>query len=348
MIAKGSRQFEGLAQTIDTFTTVDLTGVGLVKGLFEARQKQQGGAMCLRAAECVQETFEGNNGPALIATGFPEGAGVPETDGPVGAAMLARALFLGLGVNSVILTDENWIDCISAACRGAGVVPLPLPESGKITTLDTIRPVFVKTVPKDWQKAREISEELLQVTQPRLLVAIERPGMNQDGVYHGMSGRVLNDLTADLDYLFRKGMEMGIPFIAFGDGGNELGMGAIRDELVELLPKARDCGCPCHGGIAASTAADLLVVASVSNWAVSGVIAALALVMQNPSIFHDPALEVRSIELCTAFGAVDGVTMSPEPAVDGISAEEWRGLLTTMRGMLYRTMGVTKDWRQLE
>ena len=39
--------------------------------------------------------------------------------------------------------------------------------------------------------------------------------------------------------------------------------------------------------------------------------------------------------------------MSPEPAVDGISAEEWRGLLRTMRGMVYRTMGVTKDWRQL-
>ena len=348
MIANNSKRFKALAQTIDTYTAMDLTGVGLVKGLFEARQKHQGGAMCVGAAECIRKTFEGNDGPALIATGFPEGAGIPETDGPVGAAMLARALFLGLGVNSVILTDENWVDCVSAACRGAGMVPLPFPESGKITTLDAIRPVFVKTVPKDWQKDREISEELLQVTQPNLLFAIERPGKNKEGVYHGMSGRVLNDLTADLDYLFRKGMEMGIPFIAFGDGGNELGMGVIQDELVELLPQARDCGCPCHGGIAASTAADILVVASVSNWAVSGVIAALTLVMQNPSIFHDPALEVRSIELCTAFGAVDGMTMSPEPAVDGISAEEWRGLLTAMRGMVYRAMGVIKDWRQLK
>ena len=348
MIAKGSRRFEALAQKIDTFTTMDLTGVGLVKGLFEARQAHQSAPMCVQAAECIRETFEGNNGPALIATGFPEGAGVPETDGPVGAAMLARALLLGLGVNSVILTDENWLDPVKGACRGAGIAPLPFPESGKITTLDAIRPVFVKTVPKDWQAAREISEELLQVTQPKMLFAIERPGMNVEGVYHGMSGRVLDDLTAELDTLFRRGMEMGIPFIAFGDGGNELGMGVIEDELPELLPQARDCGCPCHGGIGASTAADMLVVASVSNWAVSGVIAALTLVTGNPAIFHDPALEVRSIELCTAFGAVDGMTMSPEAAVDGIPAEEWRGLLTAMRGIVYRTMGVIQDWRQLK
>ena len=57
MIQKGSRQFETLAQAIDAFTTMDLTGVGLVNGLFEARQKHQSGPMCVQAAEHIQKIF---------------------------------------------------------------------------------------------------------------------------------------------------------------------------------------------------------------------------------------------------------------------------------------------------
>ncbi|MBN2456263.1 MAG: DUF4392 domain-containing protein [Sedimentisphaerales bacterium] len=348
MLEKKDKQFKALALTIDTFTTLDLTGVGLVGELFKARLKHQKGPMCTRAAEMIAKRFENNDGPALIATGFPEGGGIPETDGPVGASMLARALFLGLGVNSVIVTDEDWLDCVKGACRGAGMVPLMLPVSGKVSKIEYLRPVFIKTVPKDWNKTRDISVELLETTKPRLMFAIERAGMNKHGVYHSMSGRVLNDLTTDLDYLFRKGQEIGIPFIGFGDGGNELGMGVIADDLATILPKAKDCGCPCGGGIASATAADILVVASVSNWAVTGVIAALALVTNNPAVMHEPEHEIRSIELCTACGGVDGLSMSPEPAVDGIKAAEWLGLLRAMKGIVYRGMGVIKDWRQLK
>ena len=57
MIQKGSRQFETLAQAIDAFTTMDLTGVGLVNGLFEARQKHQSGPMRVQAAEHIQKIF---------------------------------------------------------------------------------------------------------------------------------------------------------------------------------------------------------------------------------------------------------------------------------------------------
>jgi hypothetical protein len=63
---------------------------------------------------------------------------------------------------------------------------------------------------------------------------------------------------------------------------------------------------------------------------------------------HDAEIEVRSIELCAAAGGVDGVTMGPTPAVDGISATEWGGLIRSMKGMLLRGMGLTGDWRQLK
>lgn len=347
MIEKGSRRFEALAETIDVFTTLDLTGVGLVRGLFEAAVRLQGGPMCLKAAEAVVAALKEGGGPALISTGFPEGGGIPETDGPVGAAMLARALWFAFETPTIIVTDEGWEGCVRATCTGGGMAPLALPDSGEVPKIELLRPVFIKTVPKDWQRARDLSDALLETARPAIMFAIERPGMNRHGVYHGMSGRVLDDLVADLDHMFHRGRELGIPSVAFGDGGNELGTGVLREDLPALLPKAADCGCPCHGGIGADTVADRLVVASVSNWAVTGLIAALALLQGNPGILHEAETEFRSIDLCTANGGVDGLSMSPEVAVDGIAATEWRGLIRAMKGLLLRGMGLNSDWRQL-
>jgi hypothetical protein len=160
-----------------------------------------------------------------------------------------------------------------------------------------------------------------------------------------LGGRPLTGLVADLDGLFRKGREQGIPFIAFADGGNELGMGVIADDLPAFSPKARNCGCPCGAGVAATTPADQLVVASVSNWAVTGLIAALTALLQNPVVFHEPELEVRSIDFCCAGGGVDGMIEAPESAVDGIPAAEWAGLIRALRGSVMRTLGLTVDWR---
>jgi len=345
MLDKKSLKYELISRTIDQFMTMDLTGVGLIKGLYESTIKHQDGYMCMTAAEMIVDTCQKDRGPALIATGFPEGGGVPETDGLVGAAMLARALFLSLGIETLIVTDADWEPAVKAACLGAGLAPMSLPESGIIETIDFIRPVYIKTVPKQWDSCHQISDELLEVTKPRILFAIERPGMNKKGIYYGLGGRVLDDLVGDLDYLFRKGKEKGIPFIAFGDGGNELGMGVIKDELPRFSPKAADCGCPCHGGIGSETAADILIAANVSNWGVTGVVAALAALLENPTILHEPELEIRSIDQCTTAGAVDGMTMGTEAAVDGISALEWGGLIRALRGTVLRTLGFTVDWR---
>lgn len=336
------------AQAIDDMTTLDLTGVGIIRPLYEARMRHQPGPMCLSAAKLIRDRLEGSAGPVLILTGFPEGGGVPETDGPVGAAMLARALLLGLNVRSVILTDENWLPCVRGACTGAGLVPMPLPESGLSEEIELLRYAYVAAVPKEWEACYEITDRLLNTLEPKLIVAIERPGMGEQAVYHGMSGRVLNELVADLDRLARQAQERQIPLLAFGDGGNELGMGVLKEDLPTIHPKAKDCGCPCHSGICAATAADNLVVASVSNWGVTGAIAALALLLEEPNVLHDACHEVRSIERCVACGGVDGLSMSPEPAVDGISAKEWEGLIRSMKGLLTRGMGLNKDWRQVK
>ncbi|PYD67237.1 hypothetical protein CDI09_04035 [Komagataeibacter nataicola] len=345
MISSGSNLYNKLSNVIDDFMVLDYTGVGNIGPIYDALQKKQQGPMCMKAAEAVIAQVGERAGPVVIVTGFPEGGGVPETDGPVGAAFIARAIFLGLQRESVIVVDEDWRDMMYATCRGAGLTPLPLPESGIITPIPYLRPVYVATVPKDDAGCAKVCDFLLDTVDPSLLIAIERPGCNDRGLYHGLGGRPLDGLVADMDSFFHKGRRKGLVSIGIGDGGNELGMGMIADELRQLFPKARDTGVPARGGVAAQTATDILIVANVSNWGATGLVAALSCLLENQAVFHEAELEVRCIEACVANGGVDGMFMGPEPATDGIAAEEWRGLLHTFRMTIQRCLGFTVGWQ---
>lgn len=344
-----------IAQTIEDFMSLDLTGVGLIAKLYDALQQEQPGPACMKAAEIIVKRVRTHGGPVVIATGFPEGAGVPETDGPVGAALIARALFLGLGVESVVLTDNDWVTIMEGTARGAGLAPLPFPESGVIKSLDYIRPIYIRATPKDLEGCRKVTDAVLDETRPSIVISIERPGANDNGLYHGLGGRPLDGMVADYDQFFRRAKAAKVPFIAIGDGGNELGMGVVAERLKAFSPKAKDCGTPGRGGVAAATAADHLIVSNVSNWGATGLIAALSAFLGKPLVFHDGALERRCIEQCVSFGGVDGMFMGPEPAVDGISAIEWEGLVNTLRNTLDRLAGRvigwkgdSGDWRQLK
>ncbi len=344
MLIKDSKTYNLIGETIDKFMCLDLTGVGSIQNIYNALQKHQPGFACMGAAEMIVKAVA-NGGPVVIATGFPEGGGVPETDGPVGAAMLARALFIAFGVETIILTDEDWYAMQVATCRGAGMEPMPWPESGVIEPIEFLRPVYIRTMPKDDEGSRLITDALLEVTKPSLVIAIERPGMNDRGLYHGLGGRPLDGMVADLDQFFRKAKVQQLPFIAVGDGGNELGMGVIAEELRQFNPKAADTGTPGRGGVAAVTAAEHLVVSNVSNWGATGIIAALSALLENPTVFHDADLEIRSIEACVGNGGVDGMFMAPEPAVDGIYADEWHGLLKTLKSTIERAQGMAINWK---
>lgn len=344
-----------VARTIEDFMTLDLTGVGLIGKIYAALQERQPGPACMQAAQLICERVRAHGGPVVIATGFPEGAGVPETDGPVGAALMARALFLGLGIETVILTDADWLTMMEGTCRGAGLAPLPFPTDGVVRPVEFIRPVYIRTTPKDLDGCKAVTDALLDVTKPSLVISIERPGANDNGLYHGLGGRPLDGMVADYDQFFRRAKAEGVPFVAIGDGGNELGMGVVAEKLKTFSPKALDCGTPGRGGVAAATAADHLIVSNVSNWGATGLIAALSAYLGKPIVFHDGALERRCIEQCVSFGGVDGMFMGPEPAVDGISAIEWEGLVNTLRNTLERLAGRVVgwkgdggDWRQLK
>jgi hypothetical protein len=231
-----------------------------------------------------------------VITGFFVPRATPpaaETDGPVGAALLVRAL-ASAGVRVRMATDAPCAATCAAALVGAGVGDVPL----DVVALGAPMGPLV-----DAWAAAGVTHAL----------SIERCGRAADGRPRNLRGVDIGDFTAPLDELFLGG---GWARLAVGDGGNEIGMGALPRALI-----AQDVA---HGdSIACATAADHLIVAGVSNWGAWGIVAALAVLRPDWRAAMLEALDAGRdraiIEHAVRHGpAVDGVTALAELTVDGL------------------------------
>ena len=221
-----------------------------------------------------------------LITGFYVPQGTPpaaETDGPVGAALLAKGL-AAVGIPCRVATDEPCFGACAAALVGVGAPGV---------AIDTVA-VGAALTPliQTWRGAG--------ITHA---ISIERCGRSADGAPRNMRAEDIGSYTAPLDDLFVAG-----PWetIAVGDGGNEIGMGAISRSLI-----AR---CVTHGEtIACVTPAQHLIVAGVSNWGAYALIGALAVLRDD---WHRPLLGCLDE---TLHRAVLEAMIEHGPAVDGVS-----------------------------
>jgi hypothetical protein len=236
----------------------------------------------------------------LITTGFSVAPGLPETDGPPGAAALGRALrLLGHGVS--FITDEPTVPLVRAALDALGE---PLDE--------------IVTFAGDGSgRARE----LLKASNPTHLVSIERPGRARDGDYRNARGVSVREWNAPLDALFLAAPRR-VTTIGIGDGGNEIGMGNVRARIAR--------GGALERSIASVVEVDHLVVAGTSNWGAYGVIAELSRLASRP-LLHTAEEERAMVEACVAAGAVDGLTRRREATVDGLPLPAHVGMLELLR-----------------
>ncbi|WP_020696148.1 glutamate cyclase domain-containing protein [Reyranella massiliensis] len=252
------------------------------------------GGLSDSARELAQATSVG------LITGFfvPRGdVAAPETDGPVGTALLAAAL-AACGVGARIATDTPCADAVRAALAATGVAV----AVDEVAVSD--RAGLDKLV-GDW-RAASLSHA----------VAIERCGRSVDGKPRNMRGVDVSPWTAPLDDLF-----LGGPWkkLAVGDGGNEVGMGRLPAGLIaRTVPNGAEIACV--------TSCDHLTVAGVSNWGAYGLMAALAVLRPDwqPTIAKFLTAE-RDLAVTRAVvdkaGAVDGVTARREPTVDGFGPD---------------------------
>jgi hypothetical protein len=232
---------------------------------------------------------------ALITGFFVPGGDPPaaETDGPAGAALMALG-FARSGLTCRLATDT----ICQSACRSA----LDAAGAGRVP-IDTVAPDGdVSDVVKVWRR-----EGIDWV------IAIERCGPAADGSPRNMRGIDMSAFAAPLDQLFSAG-----PWrtIAIGDGGNEIGMGAVpRPLIAEHVPLGDAIGCV--------VPADYLVAAGVSHWGAYAVAAALALLRDDWSAsmrsVMDPTLDRSVVEAMVREGpAVDGVTLARSATIDGV------------------------------
>jgi hypothetical protein len=187
---------------------------------------------CLRAAKLMRDI----KGTVLIGTGFPVEETF-ETDGPVGAIILYRALE-NLGANPVLVCGTEMAEAFQHDYRTCAI------SVGK--------------------KERGLVEakRALAHFKPKAIISIECPGLAKNGCYHNMRGEDISARAACFDSFMN---ESSCPTIAIGDGGNEIGMGNVKAFLAELdiIPAVTEC--------------DELIISDVSNWGVYGILAFLSL-----------------------------------------------------------------------
>jgi len=284
-------------EAIDHQITLDPGGRN-TRWLYEAARDNVEGPLVGHAADRLLEAIDPSTAVA-IATGFPiPPSNRPETDGPLGAAVLARAIEQ-LGGKPMFVVDARTEPVVSAVAAAVGV-----------ERVETVSPAT--------------AESRLEGRAVGAVVAIETPGPTADGSYRTMAGVDITDIVDPVDGLVNRAIDRGGLTIAVGDGGNEIGMGAIRPAVEAHIEFGETIGCV--------TGVDDLVVAGVSNWGAYGLVAALSN-RTDKRLLHTPADERRMLESAVDAGAIDGVSGQSTPSVDGIEAgvhEQIVGMLAAL------------------
>lgn len=216
---------------------------------------------------------------AVVSGFFIPGAGAPETDGPGGAVMLARA-FYREGRESAVWTDERCLAVMKAAAAAADY-----PER-----LVTAAPTRLEDDP------------------PAGLIFTERLGRAEDGGYYNFRKMDISEWTPPLDELAFAAKELLIPTLGIGDGGNEVGMGNFHEDLKKLLPAYAACLC--------TVRTDHALAVDVSNWGAYALTAALSH-MWGSWRGPEAGEELAMLAAIKGLGAVDGISRLPDLTVDG-------------------------------
>jgi hypothetical protein len=216
-----------------------------------------------------------------------------ETDGPLTVMAIAEALF-ALGREAVIITDAP---CAPVLYRLVAEAGLPADVLYVPETPDMLDPAL---------RARGVDT----------VFAIERPGRAIDGRCYSMRARDLTAHTLAFDAVFSP--RSGYTRLAAGDGGNEIGMGALpKSALFSHIADGQT--------IASATGADALIVTGVSHWTSYALAAAMAAVAPGDSaVWRDAVSDARECHRLSAAlsaGAVDGVTAESAPTIDGLPLE---------------------------
>lgn len=336
-----------LGDSLDSLMNLDPRGYGVCKILYSAAREYTQAPLSTSFAENLLKTVKKDD-LVFIQTGF---VLLPfkkaEMDGIVSSVLLAGALIKAIGAKPVLICPE---DNMIAAEKLAYVAGIHFWK-----TIEEVRkyPLSMAAIPftKDRNEAKKQAEALAK-EKPAAVIAIEAPGSNEKGVYHNATGLDLSNLEAKSDVLFELLASQGVETFAVGDLGNETGMGTVKETVCRYIPYAGkdgegdSCRCGCGGGICAKTEAKHILTATVSDWGVYAVIAALAYFKNDLEIMHTPETERRALYTASEAGMID-MYGDLIPAIDGMNEEMNCSIVSLMRELVRSTLKLPetcKEW----
>ena len=318
---------------IDRIVALDIGGRG-VTGLYPPARALLDQPICQAAALTLAGLEPGDC--VFIITGSLSRATidstVAENDGPIGVAALARAITYGFNAIPIVLTDASIRDKVAKMIELAGPSVMS-PEQAE-TAVRTPRFTAIASVlggEIEDGLAKSQAEALLDRFQPKTVISVERAGLTADGTYRNMLGQDYSEGRARLDHVVTRAADRGIPTVGVGDGGNEIGFGAIREAVALHVP---------HGEVlCAASKTDIVLPAGVSNWGCYAILAALAVIMRNANLAHTRELESRLLEASPMVGLIDGSSGKLEPTADGMATDVHTGIVallteTVRRGLI--------------
>jgi glutamate racemase len=256
----------------------------------------------------------------MVLTGFSVARGMPETDGPPGAAALGHALH-ELGKTVTFVTDRANTPVMKAAMKP---IDAAAAEYSRFVSFEATQGV------DDEHQA----DALLDRHRPDAVVAIELPARSEDGTRRNMRGATV-DFNGPVDaVMIAANQRPGIVTVGVGDGGNEVGMGGLSG-----LPRGLD-----GSNIASTVPVQHPVTAWASNVGAEAIGAAMLARAGKLDALHTPQQQGASIRATLETGAVDGVTRkgkAGEPSddkktvtgVDGFSTQVHAGALEMLKNV---------------
>ena len=302
--------------------SAELTTKNITRALYDAARAAQGDQpLTYLAARALLERVAPRQVVLICCGFFDPPSMIDEGDGPVGAAPLARALCVALDATPVFLTEVANMGRMSALAQTVGleVVDLALARA-------TPFKAAVFPLPIDPQRAESEARRVLDETEAAAFVAIEKPSPGHEGHYHTGVGLRVSDVVGKVDYVVEEARRRGVLTIGMGDGGNEVGLGKIRDAVVSAVPTGKTIG--------ATVDTDILVIGSVANWASYGVEACLAAALHSPEVIHPADCESRLVAAAAANGLIDPVTGLASGWIDGTPPICSASMLELLRQMV--------------
>ncbi len=259
-----------------------------------------------------------------------------ETDGPLGALFLARAL-TPLGIRIILVTDPFAESALAAGLKACG-----LDQRVRLIILPTFAEAQAMGPEEYWRRFISQAGSLTH------LIALERVGpshtlesvraqmgISEPHIEHfrrvvppeaydrcyTMHGRDITTTMSPAHWLFEAAgrQHPHIWTIGVGDGGNEIGMGLIPWNIIARNIPGGDI-------VACRVWTDWIIVCGVSNWGAYGLAAGIGLcrgTVLDPRLF-DPEEERRLLQVMVERGPlVDGITGQPTVTVDGLSFERY-------------------------